>query len=48
MVPEDVIGSVYGENGSNLNRLRQVIHTLSFENFRSTTSMLALIVNAHV
>lgn len=24
MVPEDVIGSVYGENGSNLNRLRQI------------------------
>lgn len=48
MVPEDVIGSVYGENGSNLNRLRQVIHTLSFENFHSTSSMLALSVNAHV
>lgn len=24
VVPEDVIGSVYGENGSNLARLRQV------------------------
>ena len=28
VVPENVIGSVYGENGSNLARLRQVVYTL--------------------
>jgi hypothetical protein len=32
VVPDNVIGSVYGDNGSNLNRLRQVNHTRSFEN----------------
>lgn len=26
LVPESVIGSVYGENGSNLAQLRQVLH----------------------
>lgn len=26
IVPENVIGCVYGENGSNLARLRQVLH----------------------
>ena len=36
VVPENVIGSVYGENGSNLARLRQV-HMLLFvlDNFAS-------------
>lgn len=42
IVPENVIRSVYGENGSNLARLRQVTHALSFEFNPSITSMLAL------
>lgn len=27
MVPEHVMGAVYGENGSNLGRIRQVFHS---------------------
>lgn len=42
VVPDNVIGSVYGEGGSNLSRLRQVIHTFSFEIYSSSTAMLAL------
>ncbi len=42
VVPDNVIGSVYGEGGSNLSRLRQVINTLSFEIYSSSTAMLAL------
>lgn len=43
LVPENVIGSVYGENGSNLARLRQVLHaSLDLNLFRFTKAFVSL------
>lgn len=41
VVPDETIDSVYGENGSNLARLRQV-HKLRYVNFLLTCSPLIM------